>query len=151
MRRRKLLAALAVGLAVLAAAALWPRTPRGERVTRDNYDRLREGMSRAEVEAILGSPGDYRTGPSTLSQESTFFIIEVHGGSGEAHFSRPVYWTTDTLEIVAYHHPDGTLSEFGYRPLEPDDSGPIDYLRWRAKRVWRQWFPPADPSEDLLD
>jgi hypothetical protein len=53
MRRRKLLGAVA-GLAVLVAVgvfALWPRT---ERVTRENFDRIKEGMSRAEVEAIHG-------------------------------------------------------------------------------------------------
>jgi hypothetical protein len=65
--------------------------------------------------------------------------------------SPPVFWSSDTLEILAYYHPDGTLSEFGYRPLELDPSGPLDNLRWRAKRLWRQWFPPADPSADLLD
>jgi hypothetical protein len=151
VRRRKLLVALAVGLVGLAAAALWPRTPRAERITLDNYYRIDASMTRAEVEAILGPPGDYRTGPTTLSQGFSFFIIEVHGGWGEPPFSRPVYWTSDTLEIVAYHYSDGTLSEFGYRPLEPDHSGPLDNLRWRAKRLWRQWFPPADPSADLLD
>ena len=38
---------------------LWPRP---DRITRENYERIRVGMSSAEVEAILGGPpGDYRT------------------------------------------------------------------------------------------
>jgi hypothetical protein len=51
------------GLAVVVAAGavvLWPRLP--SRITRENFDRLKKGMSRAEVEAILGPPGDCRTG-----------------------------------------------------------------------------------------
>jgi hypothetical protein len=62
MRRRKLLpgaVAVLVTLAGVAALVLWPRA---DRVTRANFDRIRVGMSRAEVEAILGPPGDYRTG-----------------------------------------------------------------------------------------
>jgi hypothetical protein len=63
MRRRKLLVVLA-GLAVVAAAAvaiaLWPQ-PASSLMTRQNFDRIRQGMTQAEVEAILGSPGDYRT------------------------------------------------------------------------------------------
>ena len=60
MRRRKLLVVLA-GLAVVAAGVvvLWPRP---DRITRENCDRIRPGMTRAEVEAILGPPDDYRTG-----------------------------------------------------------------------------------------
>src|SRR6516165_6941322 len=63
MRRRKLLVVLAVLAVVVAAGvvvALWPSR---ERITQENFDRIREGMSRAEVEGILGSPGDYTTGP----------------------------------------------------------------------------------------
>ena len=53
MRRRRLLVALA-GLAVVAATAvlLWPRDP----ITWKNFNRICKGMTRAEVEAILGPP-----------------------------------------------------------------------------------------------
>jgi hypothetical protein len=63
MRRKKLLAALAVLAVVLAAGAfvLWPPP---ERVTWENFERISVGMSRADVVAILdGPPGDYTTGP----------------------------------------------------------------------------------------
>jgi hypothetical protein len=61
MRRRKLrwvLAGLAVLLLAVGGFVLWPRP---NRVARENFDRIREGMTRAEVEAILGPPGDYQT------------------------------------------------------------------------------------------
>ena len=58
MRRRKLIAA--VGLVAVGAFVMWPRM---DRITRENFDRISKGMSRAEVEAILGPPGDYSGGP----------------------------------------------------------------------------------------
>ena len=56
MRRRTLLVAL-VGMAVVTAVGavvLWLRT---DSITRSNYDSIKEGMSRTEVETILGPPG----------------------------------------------------------------------------------------------
>ena len=58
MRRRKLLivlvlAGLTVVVVMAGAVVLWPQPP--SRITRENFDRIKEGMSRAEVEAILGS------------------------------------------------------------------------------------------------
>jgi hypothetical protein len=71
MRRRTLFAALA-GLAVVIAVGtvvLWPRLEPPSRITQENCDQIREEMHQAEVEAILGPPGDYTTaGPS-----NTFF------------------------------------------------------------------------------
>jgi hypothetical protein len=53
MRRRRLLVALgAVLLAVAVAALLLPRPG----VTRSNFDRIKKGMPRGEVERILGGP-----------------------------------------------------------------------------------------------
>jgi hypothetical protein len=58
MRRRKPLPVPA-GRAVLLAAGAFVLWPRPERITRENFKRIREGMTQAEVEAILGPPGDY--------------------------------------------------------------------------------------------
>jgi hypothetical protein len=61
MRRRKLLVALA-GLAVVVAVGVVVLWPPEDRITEANLERIKEGMTQAEVEAILGPPGDYRTG-----------------------------------------------------------------------------------------
>src|SRR5262245_5172511 len=64
-RRRKVLVALvAVVVAGLAYAGwLWLAwRPSHRLINRENFKRIEQGMTRKEVEAILGPPGDYRTG-----------------------------------------------------------------------------------------
>jgi hypothetical protein len=65
-RERRMLAVLATFVLAIAAAYAvkhWPAPP--PRFTREKFDRIGKGMSSAEVEAILGPPGDYSTGPTT--------------------------------------------------------------------------------------
>jgi hypothetical protein len=51
------------GLFLVIVALGFLFLPRAPRFTRDNFDRIRVGMSSAEVEALLGPPGNYLTGP----------------------------------------------------------------------------------------
>jgi hypothetical protein len=62
MRRRTLLVALA-GLAVVGAVGAVVLWLPEDRITESNVDRVRRGMSQAEVKVILGPPGDYTSGP----------------------------------------------------------------------------------------
>jgi hypothetical protein len=62
MRKRKLLVVLA-GLAVVVAVGVVVLCLQPSRITRDNFDCIHHGMTRAEVEVIPGPPGDYTTGP----------------------------------------------------------------------------------------
>jgi hypothetical protein len=139
MRRRKLLVALALGLAVLVAAAVWPRTPRGEKITLDNWYRTELGMSPAQLKAILGPPGDYSTGPTRVTRGAipdyvnTFGSVPVH-----AHTD---FWTSDTFEIWAAYDKSDVIVAKGYCQMEPEHLAPLDNLRWHVKRQWRQWFP----------
>jgi hypothetical protein len=70
MTRRKLIGVLAPGLLVLLAAGAFVAWPRSDRISATNFHRLRVGMSKAEVETILGPAGDHRTGDTTLSSAS---------------------------------------------------------------------------------
>jgi hypothetical protein len=63
--KRTLLVALA-GLAVVVAVGVVVLWPGANRVSRDNFLRLSTVTSRAELESLLGSPGDYRTAPTDL-------------------------------------------------------------------------------------
>src|ERR1700722_8910984 len=104
MRSRKLRWMLVGLVALIAAGAfvLWPEN-RLDRVTRENYERLHKGMSQADVDAILGPPGDYRTGPTRNWKFAS---------DGWDSWSRPKSptiakpWRMDS--IPEWHNPDGT-------------------------------------------
>jgi hypothetical protein len=159
MRRRTLLVALA-GLAVVVAvgvAGLWPRA---DRVTRANYDRIQFGMTPAEVEAILGPPGDCRTGLGETGygegeNGSTVNMVwrpdpatawpplpnwtRVPGQSPD--LGRWASWMNDSFVIAAaIDDRSGCVNEkFGY-PRRTTQRG-IEKIFWRLKRPWHRWFP----------
>jgi hypothetical protein len=137
MLRRKLLVALA-GLAVVGAAGavvLWPRPG----VSRRNYHRITDGMSRAEVEDILGKP----SGAS--------YTRPVNTGSGrkEVPWPEEVTWRSDSeteevqswasdVALVRVHFDASeraTGKEFG-RPY-PYKPSLVDWV-WD---LWHHWFP----------
>jgi hypothetical protein len=125
MRRRKLLVALAVLAAVVAAGVVvWPRPLRA---TRENYDRIQVGMSRAEVEAILGPPGDYRT---VLTQDMSRPCLQTDREAWVVHEGHVVVW---------YAH--GVVSSWALFPAVAVEQTPLENLLWRAKRQWHRWFP----------
>jgi hypothetical protein len=160
MRRRKLLVVLA-GLAVVVAAGvvvLWPRPP--SRITRENFERIKEGMSRAEVEAILGPPGDYRTGRGEMDYGTEneawmpdtgpdlagpdFAPLETNwrrapGQSPEDPTLR-ADWMGDSFGIAIAIGQSGSVEEKVGLPRRTTQ-GPLDNLVWRVKRQWHRWFP----------
>jgi hypothetical protein len=134
MRRRKL-RWVAAGLALVAllAAVAFVQWPRPNRLARQNLSRIQAGMSRPEVVAILGPPGDYTTGPISslrpairmasdewwVADEGTYWVrfdgqgrVPPVDGSG--------FWANTELES-----PSPRGSAFG----------------WRLRRLWREWFP----------
>jgi hypothetical protein len=159
MRRRTLLVALA-GLAVVIAAGVvvvWQRPL--SRITRENCDRIRLGMTRAEVEAILGPPDDYRTGhgESDFGDDSASRWVGDPPGFqhwGLGWFAYPNFqpvegvpttgmqanWFGDSCRICVVVDDAGRVrdSRVYNRRLT---QGPLDNLLWRLKRQWRRWFP----------
>jgi hypothetical protein len=145
MRRRKLIAAV-VALAVLVAVAvfvLWSSRDMAAGITIENADRLghrfEDGrlqkmprMTVADAEAILGAPpGDYRTGRSL---EMDVEII-ADGGLPDV-----IYWISDSCVVLITTDPTGCVDSIGRSETKksPDSFG---NLVWRAKRLWRRWFP----------
>ncbi len=128
MRKRwRWVAAALAGLAVVLAVgvvALWPES---DRITLWNYQRLQGGMTRAEVEEILGPPGDFRTetkspvyGPKWLKEPRTAEM-----------------WLTDDSVILVWFDASQRVKEkWGH---SRGDSTPEPFRT--IKRWWRRCFP----------
>jgi hypothetical protein len=155
-----------VGLAVVVVVVLWPRT---QWISQENFDRITEGMSRAEVEAILGGPpGDYRTVRTvtelcprsseidaeaskadrnrTLAEgevEADWYgnqgIVRVWFTSGVTAWGRTAVPARGQPAISASEPPDLPFKSFDRTIAFKQD--PLDNLLWRAKRQWHRWFP----------
>jgi hypothetical protein len=158
MRRRKLLVVLA-GLAVVAAGVvvLWPRP---DRITRENCDRIRPGMTRAEVEAILGPPDDYRTGlgESDFGDDSAsrwvgdppgfplswrlgwFAYPNFQPVEGVPTTGMQANWFGDSCRICVVVDDAGQVRDSRVYNRRLTQS-PLDSLLWRLKRQWHRWFP----------
>jgi hypothetical protein len=140
MRRRKLIGA--VGLAVLIAVGAFVAWPRPQRITREKFDRIQDGMSRAEVEAILGPPGDYTTGPLEMRDRLGSVVrFDALGGAipatGGGVFAR---WAEDSAYAYVIFDAAGRVIARDFGPVRRAEQGPLDSLLWRAKRLWRRWF-----------
>jgi hypothetical protein len=123
------LAALAA--VVLAASFGWWHLFHPPGIDRRGFDRIRAGMSRREVEAILGGPpGDYRDqiryprGGCCLPRESFPPETDVGGYRAEE-------WTADEREVTVYFGADGTVADKGFLDysLPPPSS-------WERLRQW---------------
>jgi hypothetical protein len=137
MWRRKLIAVVA-GLALLVGAGAFVLWPRPDRITRENLGRIRDGMSLAEVEAILGPPGDHRTKPTTYHRH--FLEPPRHADTMASEPDVDVKkWQGDTGDIEIVFSNGETSAAF--YATDPVNQGPLDNLAWRAKRLWRRWFP----------
>jgi hypothetical protein len=133
--RRLRWALAAVGLAVLITAGAFALWPRPDRVTLENFRCIHVGMTRGEVEGILGGPpGDYTTGPVVRIQlgdrvgypdrwVGDHAVIEVRFSN--SHEGKRFDWVTDSIFEYA-------------RPIEQT---PFERFVWRLKRQWHRRFP----------
>jgi hypothetical protein len=135
MRKWKLLGALAVGLIALIAVGATTYRPRPERISRENYDRIGKGMGREEVEAILGPPGDYSTGPIDIDTSAERWVDEVPSSPPDA------MWHTDTCGLWIKFNDSNKVEFQGFLSVQRVEQSFLDNLRWRVERQWREWFP----------
>jgi len=134
MRRRTLLVVLA-GLAVVVAAGVVVLWPRPERITRENFERIKEGMSQAEVEEILGPPGDYTTEPTDWENYSDLRgLLATDETMSTWVFDEPVM-------IVVFDKKSGRVIGKLMNKNDRQNTGALYTLLWRAKRQWHRWFP----------
>jgi hypothetical protein len=136
MRRRKLLVALA-GLAVVLLVAVCVLPPRDTQVIYENLCRVRKGMTGAEVEAFVGTPGDFTTRPMGYDGLPVSFDVT----NRPARTDQEWIWATDSGLAWVDFNGDGLVSEIGYLYGSRKEQGFFDNLLWRLKRQWRRWFP----------
>ncbi len=139
MRRRKwfgALVALAVALLLTAAFLLWPRA---DRVAREKYLRIHLGMTFAELVAILGPPGDFRSAPDGSLIEREWIPQGGINGSLDERGASVVLWETDEGEIaVVVRDSKVTAAQFAVVARGPQTS--FENFLWRARRLWRRWL-----------
>jgi hypothetical protein len=148
---RKLVVVVGLALAGATAFAMWPRS---NRITKENLNRIQPGMSLAEVQAILGPPGDYRTGPTRTHiwgyhPEDTNMdtdtddplmlrLDEMLFGRLDERLGK---WESDTGVAVVKCDESGHSLVYIYYASKNVEQGPLDNLLWRVNRRWRKWFP----------
>jgi hypothetical protein len=139
MRRWKLFVTV-LGLATVfpvAAIVVWPWP---ERIAERNFTRIAEGMRRAEVEAILGPPGDYTTGPTVGPMRGGLDLL-TRDESYYPMYDATLEWKGNTAIIRVGFDSAGVATYKEYATNSRVDQGLFDNLLWRAKRQWHRWFP----------
>src|SRR5271154_6476165 len=115
-RVRLALVGMAAVVVALGVVVLWP-TP--DRITRENFDRIRTGMTRAEVEAFLGPPGFHATAEVRPILNWAAVWGQPAAGQqfweGESVGSRPTntekdLWQGDTAIVFVYFDPAGVVA-----------------------------------------
>jgi hypothetical protein len=137
--------ALLAGAAVLAlGAALVALLPDPtSRITPKNYQRIQEGMGLADVESILGPPGDYTTGPTYPNYPPPtrlghkYLFWEKDEGTIRLEFE-------STMPSRGIGPRDVVVEKVFAPDIMPESMraiSPFDKLLWRGKRTWHRWFP----------
>jgi hypothetical protein len=162
--RRKLIGALAAAAVLAGALAAWPRPQ--ARFSQEAFNRIRLGMSYAEVETLLGPPGDFRSGPTVRAATLDPDAVDEWGfggarfppGMGPTALSGGYWilrWETDAEQIRVLVMPpdDIPLRDLAPGEMPPGgviearisdmqlEHGPFENFLWRLKRQWRKWFP----------
>jgi hypothetical protein len=135
-RRLLVLAALAaLALALAAAVVLWPQP---SQVTRANYDNIKPGMTRRDVETLLGGPpGNYAGGPTGPAGDH---YAEILSNLDEC-VREPVWWQGDSATVAVHFGQTGLADWKAYFPTEREEQTPLANVEWRVRRQWKRRFP----------
>jgi hypothetical protein len=129
------------GMLLILGAILPIVVPRPSPVTRAVYERIKKGMTEAEVEEILGGPpGDYATRPRQWTYRSSFLFYSRMPTAEWDHWKWEKWDGDDVTVWVDFHRRDVT-SEFVVDCMRCEEVqrlevGPVELLRWRFDR-WR--------------
>jgi hypothetical protein len=139
LRKRKLFIVLAVLMAVLLVAVLVvlcssPEPP--SRITEENFERIKPGMTLTEVKAILGPPGNYAS-PGVASRSGRL----LHFGSAMDGTKRVEFWESDAA-FVTIALDDSDKTTWGvFAPQYVAHDGAFNRAIGWLRRHWHRWFP----------
>ena len=97
-KRRILIAGASIAGAAVGILAVLAILPNGPGITKGNFDQIEAGMTRAQVESLLGEKGSDVTGlakrPGSdifawVASEGSTAIIEFNAGAVQTTFWRP--------------------------------------------------------------
>jgi hypothetical protein len=117
----------------LGAFAVFLQGSKPDRITKNNCDRIREGMCRTQVEDILGGPsGDYRSVPTVLQDDEPI--------RGQRYMYREIKpklerWQGDSGDIFVVFVNDA-VSQAVFAPSSQLEQTSLEYLRWKINRWW---------------
>jgi hypothetical protein len=140
MRWRNLFAVLAGLAVVMAAGALLTRAP--DRKASENFGRVQSGMTRAEVEFILGKPGYHDSGPVELDLDfgRLFDPLTYRGDPSWRKGIESVSWLDDGGWISLEFDSSARVCGMSFTKGRRLPQTPIENLLWRVKVQWRLWF-----------
>jgi hypothetical protein len=131
--RKMLFAGLAVAL-VLVGLVLPLVVPWHCPVNRVNSERIKEGMTQAEVETILGGPpGDYRT----LPRKALFFMDVTSWPPGLS----VEMWVGDTGDVLVGFTAEGLVARVEFNEDNIGNLTSVAVARWRLEQLKERWFP----------
>lgn len=131
-RRRLLLALFAVVmLLVLGVWLHW--TKPFSAITRENAAKIKDGMTLAEVEAILGGPPrDETTGPVIREEPPEFAPPDARGRSFRitiVNLRQHLEWHSDQVRIWVHFDSHGRVTDFTHFPTHRAEESPLALLR----------------------
>jgi hypothetical protein len=133
-RRRRLLLLTIAAVVVVLVIAVWLVWPGPSAITRENAARIKEGMTLAEVEAILGGPArDETTGPVEREDPPEFAPPDARGIRWRITIadmrSSLQRWESDQARVWVHFDAEGRVTDCQHFSMRRANEGPIDMLR----------------------
>jgi hypothetical protein len=139
-RRLRWTVVLMLSALIVVVCAFWLAALCTPSFTPETFARLHNGMTLAEVETVLGPPGNYTT--QRPRYELTEAIIKQLKNSYREEADRDVeFWQYNDVYLEIVFDNEGKVLNIQCNSMPTPNGGPLDNLFWRMKRQWRRWFP----------
>jgi hypothetical protein len=107
------------------------------------FARIRPGMTRAQVAAAVGMPagvytelGDGCRGANIIGEWG--FSTSEDEDVANPHWEE---WLGDSYILAVHYGTDGAADGCAVAEITPSGGNYLGKLLWKARRLWREWFP----------